>query len=159
MTSQYLYKTKKKSYFFHRNHTMRKCSTHNTGFCFVAFRCFWDRVSLGNTGWPGTYYGDHAGLKLTEVQLSVYGWLWVIMLHWTDLWVNLTQVKVTRGQGASVEKMPPWDPAGRHFSLLVINAGGPSSWWVVPSLGWCPEFYMKAGWASHGEQASRQHPP
>jgi hypothetical protein len=36
-------------------------------------------------------------------------------VYWLVLCVNLTQAGVIIGKGASVEKMPPSDPAVRHF--------------------------------------------
>jgi hypothetical protein len=36
-------------------------------------------------------------------------------LYWLVLGVNLTQAGVTTEKGASVGKMPPQDPAVRHF--------------------------------------------
>jgi hypothetical protein len=35
------------------------------------FLFVWDRVSLYSSGCPGTYYVDHAGLKLTEIHLPL----------------------------------------------------------------------------------------
>jgi hypothetical protein len=44
------------------------------------------------------------------------------------------------------------------FSQLVISGGGPTHCgWFYPWAGG-PGLYKKAGWASHGEQASKQHP-
>jgi hypothetical protein len=45
----------------------------------------------------------------------------------------------------------------KAFSQLVIKWGkGPL--WVGPSLGWKSWFYKRAGWASQGRQASKEHP-
>jgi hypothetical protein len=37
------------------------------------------------------------------------------LLYWLVLYVNLTQAGVFPEKGVSTEKMPPWDPAVRHF--------------------------------------------
>jgi hypothetical protein len=59
-------------------------------------------------------------------------------------------------KGASVGEVPPWDPAVRHF--LSWWSSGKAQWgWCHPwagSLG----FYKRAGWASQGKQASKEHP-
>jgi hypothetical protein len=36
-------------------------------------------------------------------------------LYWLVLCVNLTQAGVVTEKGASLEEMPPEDPAARHF--------------------------------------------
>jgi hypothetical protein len=36
-------------------------------------------------------------------------------LYYMTLCVNLTQAGIITEKGASGEKMPPWDPAVRHF--------------------------------------------
>jgi hypothetical protein len=36
-------------------------------------------------------------------------------LYWLVLCVNLTEAGVLTEKGASLEEMPPWDPAVRHF--------------------------------------------
>jgi hypothetical protein len=38
-----------------------------------------------------------------------------IRMHCLVLCVDLTQAGVITKKGASLEKMPPWDPAVRHF--------------------------------------------
>jgi hypothetical protein len=53
-------------------------------------------------------------------------------IYWLVLCINLTQARIIREE-ASVEEMPPRDH--KAFSQLVINGGGPSPLWVVPSLG------------------------
>jgi hypothetical protein len=45
-------------------------------------------------------------------------------LYWLVLCVNLTQTGIITEKGASLEEMPPWDPAVRHFSQLVIKGKG-----------------------------------
>ena len=37
------------------------------------------------------------------------------MVSWLVLYVNLAQARVIREKGASVEEMPPGDPAVGHF--------------------------------------------
>jgi hypothetical protein len=37
------------------------------------------------------------------------------MVYWLVLCVNLTQAGVITEKGASLEEMPPWDPAVGHF--------------------------------------------
>jgi hypothetical protein len=44
------------------------------------------------------------------------------------------------------------------FFQLVINGRGPSSWWVLPSLVWCPEFYKKSEKASYGKKPVSSSP-
>jgi hypothetical protein len=68
------------------------------------------------------------------------------------LCVNLTQVRVIRGRGFSWENAS-MRSRSKAFSQLVITHYG----WCLP---WAagPGFYEKAGWASHGKQASKQHP-
>ena len=41
--------------------------------------------------------------------------IFAILLYWLILCANLTQAGVTIKEGASVEEMPPWDAAVRHF--------------------------------------------
>jgi hypothetical protein len=36
-------------------------------------------------------------------------------VYWLVLCVNLTQAEVITEKGASLEEMPPWDPAVRYF--------------------------------------------
>lgn len=40
------------------------------------------------------------------------------------LCINLTQTRVIKKEGASVEERPPWDFNCKAFSQLVINGGG-----------------------------------
>ena len=52
--------------------------------------------------------------------------------------------------------MPPWDPTVRHFLNYDQVGKAPCGWdhlWAG-SLG----FYKRAGWASQGKQASKEHP-
>lgn len=37
--------------------------------CFLLF--FWDRIILCSNGWPGTYYINQIGLRLTEIHLLI----------------------------------------------------------------------------------------
>ena len=46
------------------------------------------------------------------------------ILYWLVLCVNLTQTGIITEKGASLKEMPPWDPAVRHFSQLVIKGKG-----------------------------------
>ena len=70
--------------------------------------------------------------------------------------VNLTQARIITEKGASVKKMPLWNPAVK-FSKLVINGGG------LVHCGWCilwagsPGFYKEARWARLEKQASKHH--
>lgn len=57
-------------------------------------------------------------------------------LYWLVLCFHLTQDRIIREEGGSVEEIPPQDPAVRFLSLLVINRESLSSLWVVPFLGW-----------------------
>jgi hypothetical protein len=44
----------------------------------------------------------------------------------------------------------------KAFSQLVNKGERPL--WLGPSLGWLSWFYKRAGWASQGKQASKEHP-
>lgn len=63
--------------------------------------------------------------------------------------VNLTQARVTRGSGTSVQKMPPSD----FLQTIPWSAFLISSWTVGPEL------YKRAAWASYKEQAVNSTPP
>jgi hypothetical protein len=80
----------------------------------------------------------------------------LLSLYWLVLCVNLTQAGVITEKGVSVRKMPPWDPAVSIFSISDQEGKAPCGWdhlWAG-SLG----FYKRAGWASQGKQASKEHP-
>jgi hypothetical protein len=47
------------------------------------------------------------------------------------IWI---QAGIITEKRASLEEMPPWDPAVRHFLNWWSRGEGPL--WVVPSLGW-----------------------
>jgi hypothetical protein len=73
------------------------------------------------------------------------------------VWVNLTQARIVRDEGALVEEMPPWDPVVSIFEISDQCGKGPAHCeWCHPWVGG-PGFYKKAGWANQGKQASKQH--
>jgi hypothetical protein len=77
-------------------------------------------------------------------------------VYWLVLCVNFTQVGVITEKGASVGEKPSRDPAVRHFFFQLVIKGNTLCGWEHlwdGSLG----FYKRAGWASQGKQASKEH--
>jgi hypothetical protein len=72
-------------------------------------------------------------------------------------WVcQLDTAGVITEKGASVEEMPPWDPTVGHFLKLVIKGERPLVGGTIPGLVVLGS--IRAGWASQGNQASKEHP-
>ena len=61
----------------------------------------------------------------------------IILSFSCQLDTNLESVTWERGISAEKSLSSDWpvDVSVRHFSLLLVGVGGPSSLWAVPSLG------------------------
>jgi hypothetical protein len=82
-------------------------------------------------------------------------WWWTKLLNCKPAWTGWicvsTKTRVIREEGASVEKMSPWDLAIQHFlNQLLMGEGLVHCGWDHPRAGgrW---LYKTACWASHEE--------
>lgn len=136
---------------------------------------FWDRVSPCSPGCPETHSADQAGLGLrgppasrglglevcatTSGNIDYYysGWLPTRAARLLSTWHNWSH----EGKGTLKEKLSlsGW-PAGKSVGHCLDD------WWLIwedlGHLRWCqpwsggPRLCKNAGWACHGEQASKQ---